>query len=118
MMDEPIVNIEFEGIKGPLDAPALLDTGSSVCVVSQQFLDNLRLSDQIQEADVSCVGPDGSHLLCTGRIMLNFTLGNMMYRECFYVLVTRSNATLILGYPFMVKHHIEITGEECHIEFV
>ena len=110
MMDEPIVNIEFEGIKGPLDAPALLDTGSSVCVVSQQFLDNLRLSDQIQEADVSCVGPDGSHLLCTGRIMLNFTLGNMMYRECFYVLVTRSNATLILGYPFMVKHHIKITA--------
>ena len=107
-ISEPVVSIEFQGKGKPVEIPALLDTGSSVCVVSQEHLDIIVPNGEILPTDTACVGPDGQDLKCLGRIFLIFTLGTMKYGETFYILSTRCDSTVILGYPFMAKHCIKL----------
>ena len=110
LISEPIVSIEFTGSLSPIEVSALLDTGSSVCVITQRLLDTLKLHETPQPPDASCVGPDGSPLECSGRISLSFIMGTCTYRETFYILSTRTDVTIILGYPFMVNNHIKLVA--------
>ena len=112
LIPEPIVSIEFTGSIKPVEVSALLDTGSSVCVITQRFLDILKPHDSPQPPNASCVGPDGSPLECSGRISLSFLMGTCTYRETFYILSTRTDVTIILGYPFMVNNHIKLVAGE------
>ena len=106
--NEPVVSVEFQTKGDPLEIPALLDTGSSVCVISQAHLELLGPSGEVLPLDTDCVGPDGQKLECLGRIFLVFTLGTSKYGETFYILSTRCDSTIILSYPFMAKHSIKL----------
>ena len=56
---EPVVSVEIQTKGNPLEISALLDTGSSVCVISQAHLELLGPSGEILPLDTDCVGPDG-----------------------------------------------------------
>ena len=109
---EPVVSIQVGEGDQKYDLPVLLDTGSSICVLSQEHLDLIKPRPTLLENDAACIGPDGTRLVCVGRTEINFKMGTEKYREMFYVLQARNDSTAILGYPFMVQNSIKIIPGE------
>ena len=111
-INEPVVSIQINEGDQKQDIPVLLDTGSSICVLSEAHLDLIRPRPTLMQNDAACVGPDGTRLLCMGKAEINFKMGTEKYCEMFYVLKSRNDSTAILGYSFMVNNLIRIIPGE------
>ena len=94
--------------------PVLLDTGSSVSIISKIFFENIKeqikarfLSRRVQITTIN------SSVNFSSCVEFTFKIQNQNFKHSFFVIDVQEDSSfkLILGYDFMRKHHIIINKD-------
>ena len=102
----PCINVKISGI----ETQALLDTGSSLTLIDEQFFSNIKkdITYKFLSRNVK-IKTINSYVKFSGCIQISFKMDKFFFSHNFFITpIINNEFTIILGYDFIAKNAISI----------